>query len=551
MWFQSLLVVPATLLFLCGTTYLWTWVRYKLAIITTSKSHAPAKIPYAVPWLGSALDFLAPYPGRFLSRLLSWHPRDSGACTLLLGGKTAYLLFSPTAVQALLKVKHDVANRESTTKDVITQCMGMSEDDYARLKLQGLHSDIGGDPDDGENVILEYLMRQTYVNELVQSFATFFAQGLVREVEKVRDNKESDGETQVDLHAWLRRVMFTASGRSFQGDHLFEAYPDLNDDFWVFDRSMLDLLYGVPKFLKPQPHVALAAALDGMEKWIRLVDGRTGGETPDPHDPTDKWEPEWGSRLSRARQALWLQRGMSTRGRASLELGLLFGLNSNSIPTTTWMLLHILNPKEPDLLPAVLDEVRLAVLPSPGGEHDIKLDIQKLCSQPLLQSMFHEVLRLYVDVLVTRELYADVNLPLDKANDHSLSLKKNSVIMAPSWPSHRDPSFFVSPPANAFYARRFLAPGPDEKANGKYVFTTSPAGSKMWPWGGGKTMCPGRLFAKQEVLCVVALLLLTFDVGVVDKDGFKIPGFTTAYNGSGAIAPGSDIKVFLRPRQAE
>lgn len=129
--------------------------------------------------------------------------------------------------------------------------------------------------------------------------------------------------------------------------------------------------------------------------------------------------------------------------------------------------------------------------------------------------------------------------------------RKNSVLLAPSMPSHHDSTFFKDPPAHVFYAERFLVPArredhPDGPID--YVFSSSGAGSRLWPWGGGRTICPGRVFAKQEVLAAVAMVLLLFDVEAAEPDDYEIPGFSRAYSGSGTIAPNADVKIRMRRR---
>lgn len=200
---------------------------------------------------------------------------------------------------------------------------------------------------------------------------------------------------------------------------------------------------------------------------------------------------------------------------AQVELGFVFGLNSNAIPTTAWMLMHILDPRRPHLLPHVLREVRAAAaapVTSDGSKPRTALDVRQLMRSPFLQRIFHEVLRMYVDVLVAREIKEDVELPLD-SRGKTLLFRKNSVLLAPSTPSHQDPTFFKEPAADVFFAERFLVPAPREnQLDGpmNYVFSSSGSGSRLWPWGGGKTICPGRVFAKQEVLAAVAMVLLLF-----------------------------------------
>ena len=67
--------------------------------------------------------------------------------------------------------------------------------------------------------------------------------------------------------------------------------------------------------------------------------------------------------------------------------------------------------------------------------------------------------------------------------------------------------------------------------------------------GGGPGMCPGRHFAKQEVLLTVAALLTSFDIDFVEwtkPDGSRSdrgPGNDETY--AGTMPPDRDAKIRL------
>lgn len=243
-----------------------------------------------------------------------------------------------------------------------------------------------------------------------------------------------------------------------------------------------------------------------------------------------------------------------------------FALASNAIPATGWMLMHILSPHtNPTILPRVLAELQNSL------KSDQKtLDVPALMAQPLLQSVWTETLRLYADVLVTRNLPEDLTLPLDEDGKRIVTLKKGDNVFAPSWLGHHDPIAWGSAATNDdekahhnnsptsyadFDPERFLTLDPE---TGKATFSMGTGGGtngKFFPFGGGKTICPGRVFAKQEAVGALAMVLLEFDfdvLGFVDAQGHRteaFPGFAKAFAGSGALAPGGDLRVRMRPRR--
>lgn len=106
-----------------GATYLGTTWRYYRAMRTFSDAGpggqqivTPPHIPYAIPFLGHSISFMSGLPGSFWDRLFKWHPRSTGVCTLLIGGRTTHFVYSATAVQAMFRAKSP--SRESFEHDM-------------------------------------------------------------------------------------------------------------------------------------------------------------------------------------------------------------------------------------------------------------------------------------------------------------------------------------------------------------------------------------------------------------------------------------------------
>lgn len=545
----------ASIAFLLTLTRLYTNFRYQRALAahldpsSSSKNVAlpPPRIPYTIPFLGNALDFLAPKPGLFWSKLFKTHPRGTGACTLLLGGETAHILFSPTAVQALFRNR--VLGSEETKGKILERSMGMPVEDvrkYHGLDGKDKRRDWKGegraeeDPVHmSEKVNLDTLVKTEAVNELTFEFTKAFGEQLDASFEKL--------EGEVGLVAWIKSAMFKASGIAFMGTRVFEEIPDYEQQFWQFDCVMLGLYFGLPRFVTPSAFRIRDNMVSSFERFHEKLQAE-GKEKPVDPEGEVVWEPTYGSRANRARQRLHQTIKLSNRGRAGLDLGFTFGLSSNAIPATCWMLLHILNPLgPPDLLPRVLSELKTAKLPF--GD----LNISVLCGLPLLTSVFHEILRMYGDILLTREIHQIVTLPLneDKESPRSVALSAGSRVMAPTWLGHYDPASWDAPdhPASEFYAERFLTTHPE---TGKDVFTLNGRAGKFFPFGGGKSICPGRVFAKQEVLGAVGIVLTRFEFGVggfIDDSGKErdtFPGLRDAYGGTGVMSMEGDLRVRVK-----
>ena len=535
------------------TVRLYTTYSYRRALLdspstaSSKKASSPPRIPYTIPFFGHAFAFLAPRPGEFWAHLFRSHNRATGACTLHLGGKDTHILFSPSAVKALFRDRG--LTRDGFNLQIAELGLGIHHDEALRFFGIGEGPDHTGftPVQQQERINHSYLLEKKSVNELTGGFTTVFQRQLSAENFNDKEGEINGQEGKVEfLYAWLQERLFQASAMAFMGSRLLDVCPDLRTDFFNFDRHMLTMFFRIPKIFNPTPYNVREKTLNGLITWQHLMLKECNGNAEDPEGDVD-WEPVFGSRANRARQRYYASRGLSFRTRAAMDLGFLFALGSNAIPAAGWMLMHLVNPQgEASLLGRVMEELETS-------EHDDgSLDIPTLIALPLLQSVYHEVLRLYVDVLVTRELKEDLTLPLDDGEKRKVFLKKDTIVMAPSWLGHRDPALWVDPPYDQFYGERFLKTDPE---TGKQVFTTSGTNGKFFPFGGGKTICPGRVFAKQEVLASVALVLLTYDIaplGFVDEQGKPnkdFPGLRKSYSGSGIMATDADMKVRINRRK--
>ena len=486
----------------------------------------PPQIPYTLPWLGNSLSFLAPSPGAFWDKLFAWHPRTTGVCTLLLGGKKTHILFSPVAVQAMFKdrkLTRDVFEEELFTK------VFQFEVEQVRLAQAGKHFE--------HEMNAQYLTKHDRVNELTAHFTKVLGEVLDKDADAV----EKMGE--IGIYHWLRDRMFTASTVALMGEKLLQMYPDYCEDFFKFDIDFLSFFFELPSFMMGDAITNRDKIISKLKIWSAEMHKQSGGTPVDPEGPA--WEPLFGSRLNRARQLDYKNRQLNKHSGAGFDLGITFGLASNVIPATGWMLMHILSPSaEPTLLPRVLVEVDKAT------KSDGTLDIPTLVSQPLLQSIWTETLRLYTDVLVTRNAEETITLPLDEDGKRQVTYHKGDYIFAPSWLGHRDAKAWSGgAPFDTFFADRFLT---KDSKTGAVTYSLTGTAGKFFPFGGGKTICPGRVFAKQEGLGALAMVLSRFEfevTGFLDinkKETKSFPGFPKVFAGSGTLAPGGDVKVKVK-----
>jgi hypothetical protein len=524
------LVVFLSLILILITNLLWTTQEYH-ARIRDSQGSAKGKpglvplIPYAIPVLGSTISFSTQKVGAYW-RWLSSECRKKGisAVSILLNGKKTHFVSTPDGVSAAFKSRS--LTRFELDRQLGRNSLGMSAEDA----LKSFPSDLNPKTSlTTERIHANLLLSTAAVNTLTDRFIEVFQKRLL-------DADFVDDGLEVNLYQWIREQAFHASMVSLGGTKLLEMFPEISTDFWTWDEGLVGMLFGTPRIFARAAYAARDILVDKLEKWLT-----TGYATPvDESDPD--WEPTFGAKVMRKRHEYYAQQKMSLRGQASADLIFFGGILTNAIPSIGWMLMHILSPTNPpELRDWVMDEIKSA------RREDGSIDVPLLSKLPLLNSMFHEVLRVYIDLLIVRQVDSDTTIG-------SHIVRKNEMIMAPSWLSHRNPENFAKP--DAFDPARFLI---DDPKTGKMKFSTEGLNGKFFPFGGGHYMCPGRTFAKQEVLGAVAVLLLNFDIEFVEfvkpwgqgyipagkrEDGF--PRLKDGYAGNVVVGLEGDMKIKMR-----
>ena len=145
-------------------------------------------------------------------------------------------------------------------------------------------------------------------------------------------------------------------------------------------------------------------------------------------------------------------------------------------------------------------------------------------------------------------------------------LPKGEIVLIATTPAHMDEKIWNTGRANAyplnrFWAERFLVyPGDPTSGPTKVSyqrnfevrkgeeprFSLDDLGGSWIPYGGGFRACPGRHFAKREILMTLAIMVTLFDI---DVDGSKALQTDPRANGLGAQRPKNKIPFRIRKRK--
>jgi len=289
------------------------------------------------------------------------------------------------------------------------------------------------------------------------------------------------------------------------------------------------------------------------------ADGRdAGSDWSDIEDVSD---------LLKARLAVYHTLSIPPHIRAPGDLAILWALNANSNFLVFWLLLRILSTSNlaSRIRAEMADYIEVSTPPQVFGileSPNLKIDEKGLATScPLLKACYIECLRLDSAPWSIRNVLKDftVTESLDDAlissngksggKPNTYVLKAGTYADVP-WDLHfTDPRYFPAPgryiPERHLRKPAYAPTGLSAPHSERLVQQRSNATPQMssivdesegdakhknmsaeWgtvrPYGGGSSMCKGRLFAEREVLACVAGMLVLWDFEPSDSAGWKI-----------------------------
>lgn len=225
----------------------------------------------------------------------------------------------------------------------------------------------------------------------------------------------------------------------------------------------------------------------------------------------------------------------------------------NSITASSWALFEIY--RDPELLASVRAEVDACAHETKDGI--IQFDVDQLLRLPILQAVYAETLRLRMHFYIIR-MPDRVDMDI-----RDWVIPRHRVVVTTTTVAHMDTEAWDTGlgnehPVDQFWIGRFLkCSSGSDSGNSKAgapasppEFSTKGLEGSWIPYGGGPRQCPGRHFAKRQILLTTALMVSLFDCEIVKEGMYLKEDFTLMGFGSGVSHPAGKLPVRIKRRDS-
>lgn len=489
-----------------------------LYLLGTFRRRRPKEPPLDkghIPWLGYALDFRN-NTAEFLQKMQRKH---GNIFTVHIGGYYFTFVMDPLSFGSIVKEARLDFNQFA--KQLVARVFGYHSSSNERKYLEAGNKHLMGDG----LVVLTQAMMENLQNLMLHSTGTVEGQKMWQQ----------DG-----LFHYSYNIVFRAGYLALFGNETVKragskekakkldrvCSEELFDEFRKYDSLFPRLSYAV---LPPKDKLEA----ERLKKlfWNMLSIKKTMQK-----NNISGWIFE--------QQQLRQEQGMEEHMQDRYMFVLLWASQGNTGPASFWLLLFLM--KHPEAMKAVKEEVEKVLKEAnqevkPGGPL-INLTRDMLMMTPILDSVLEETLRLTSAPVLIREATEDMDFKISEGRAYAIR-KGDRIAMFPYIALQMDPE--IHPEPHQFKYDRFLNPDGTKKAdfykNGKKVKCSS------LPWGVGKSICPGRFFAMNEIKQFVFLMFTYFDFELINAEE-EIPPIDQSRFGFGIMQPTHDVQFRYRLR---
>ncbi|KAM7195224.1 putative cytochrome p450 protein [Naviculisporaceae sp. PSN 640] len=467
---------------------------YHLQSVKSHPSEPPILAP-RIPYIGHLLG-MALRGGKYTKQLGLSNP-NLPIFTLPVPKSRIYIVTDPTLAAAVQRASKALSFTP-LVPDLTKRILGL-DSDTVKIVRQHLDPEPGqpkGFLADIHDMVYSYLGPGNELNEL----SLEATRQLTREVDDFVTGTLGTGKEgiEVNLLHWIRHFVTVATAKFLYGPEnplTWSGTPslertELEQAFWDFDGGIGQLLIGiVPSLTARKPYRGREKLANALANYLE----------------EGKWKS--ASKIVQNRVEIALRHGWTLQQTSRSEVSFLFAGIVNTATTTFWVILQLFassssSSSQEGLLSTVRKELEAVVEEQldetrKTGERKRVLSLDKVkngTACPTLMAVFRECLRVGSDNYSTRLVKTDTMLA------GRYFLKKDSVVQIAGGVMHADERIWGGD-AGVFNPGRFLS-----SSSGN----VHPAAFRAF--GGGKTLCPGRHFATNEILAFVAMIVLTFDL---------------------------------------
>ncbi|KAF2019660.1 cytochrome P450 [Aaosphaeria arxii CBS 175.79] len=532
----GLLELPGTgcslvaLSFLSLFTFLIFWRIWTFTIYPRLYPDEPRTYPYWIPFIGHSLSFFS-NAERTMEQARLYFNNNRAPFKLIIMGEVVYVITSAQDTNSVYK-KDDYFSMNPW----VVELMGNFGASPASVKA--MWSNIS-DAEKGQSpldLVLKGWKDKPLKEVCVKLFQTFLNPGQQSDEilkvllgtihdrmhwdaipEKLIHAGQGGNEQIISLAKWSQEVLLEGATRSFFGGKLLDIQPDLFDSFFEFDENSWKISYQIPGPFAQDVQRSKKIAENAFQKYFEVpIEQR-----PDTSD------------LMKNVESAMRANGIPPKDMGVLVLMFYWVINANAWKASFWMLSEIVNNES--LRCRIVDEISPYVSASTkpsSSANDLATALGQHC--PTLMAVYHEALRLTAASTSVRVVTNDAVIS-------GLKLRKGTRMVIPYRQMLLDDRAFGHD-AHKFNHERFL-----QNPN----LAKSPS---FKPYGGGSTLCPGRMVAQKEILTFVALAVGKFQVRLPQQDSFRsqgVPDMNVRTPCIGIMGPveGGDVDVVItRPQ---
>jgi cytochrome P450 len=245
--------------------------------------------------------------------------------------------------------------------------------------------------------------------------------------------------------------------------------------------------------------------------------------------------------------------GLDNDHQGNFAIAMLMASTTNAVPSIFWFIVYVFS--QSSLIEEIREEVMRVTTSKTNdkGVTSMIIDVSKFQQQcPLLCSTCQEVMRVSNKQISFRAAVDDTTI---SSSEGKFSLQKDSVVFMPSSLHHTSTGVWGHD-SGTFNARRFMKQDlPAGKKSTEAKEAEKLQKKAFFPFGAGRHYCPGRYFAFTEMVAVVSVLTVGFDIVMDDGEkggpggSLRVPQRYYRSFGEAIPKPVEKMNVYMRRRK--